>query len=50
MINGSKNVIVCARVGGVNTTPYFSAAHFAKQNTKFSGSQAIGFFQEFSVK
>jgi len=35
---GSKNV-VCAREGGANTTPYFSATHFAKQNAKFAAAQ-----------
>jgi len=31
-ILGSKNDVVCARVGGANTTPYLnSATHFAKQ-------------------
>src|SRR3989338_11327249 len=31
-ILGSKIDVVCARVGGANTTPYLSsAAHFAKQ-------------------
>ena len=34
---GSKSV-VCARVGGANTTP-FMAAHFAKRNTKFGGGK-----------
>ena len=38
---GSKNV-VCAREGGVNTTPLFSAAHFAKRNTKFGGGGKRG--------
>ena len=34
MISGSKNDVVCARVGGANTTPYlFSAVHFAEQKT-----------------
>ena len=28
---------MCARVGGANTTPLFSEAHFAKRNTKFGG-------------
>jgi len=37
---GRKNV-VCARVGGANTTP-FMAAHFAKQNTKFGGGGKRG--------
>src|SRR3989344_5449297 len=33
-INGSKIDVVCARVGGANTTPYLnSAVHFAKQKT-----------------
>ncbi len=35
MNKGSKSV-VCARVGGANTTS-FLAAHFAKRNTKFGG-------------
>src|SRR3990167_11290011 len=39
---GSKNSVVCAREGGVNTTPYFSAAHFAKRNTKFGGGGKRG--------
>ncbi|OIO30341.1 MAG: hypothetical protein COZ31_10460 [Nitrospirae bacterium CG_4_10_14_3_um_filter_44_29] len=34
---GSKSV-VCARVGGANTTS-FLAAHFAKQNTKNCGGE-----------
>ncbi|HPM08447.1 MAG TPA: hypothetical protein PKX30_01340 [Candidatus Pacearchaeota archaeon] len=34
---GRKNV-VCARVGGANTTP-FLAAHFAKRNTKNCGGE-----------
>ena len=38
---GSKNV-VCAREGGANTTPFFLAAHFAKQNTKFGGGESEG--------
>jgi hypothetical protein len=38
---GSKNVM-CARVGGANTTPFFLAAHFAKQNTKFGGGESEG--------
>ena len=38
---GNKNV-VCARVGGANTTPLFLAAHFAKQNTKFGGGESEG--------
>ena len=33
---------MCARVGGVNTTPYFLAAHFAKRNTKFGGGGKRG--------
>jgi hypothetical protein len=35
---GSKSV-VCARVGGANTTS-FPAAHFAEQNTKSGGSES----------
>ena len=42
MINGSKNFVVCAREGGANTTPLFSAAHFAKRNTKFGGGGKRG--------
>jgi hypothetical protein len=38
---GSK-FIVCAREGGANTTPFFLAAHFAKQNTKFGGGESEG--------
>src|SRR3972149_10735205 len=38
---GSK-IVVCARVGGANTTPYFLAAHFAKRNTKFGGGGKRG--------
>jgi len=34
-------IVVCARVGGANTTP-FLAAHFAKQNTKFGGGGKRG--------
>ncbi|MBU2010406.1 hypothetical protein KKG37_02885, partial [Patescibacteria group bacterium] len=30
------------RVGGANTTSSFSAAHFAKRNTKFGGGEKIG--------
>jgi len=37
---GSKSV-VCARVGGANTTS-FSVAHFAKRNTKFGGGGKRG--------
>jgi len=33
---------VRARVGGANTTSFFLAAHFAKQNTKFGGGGKIG--------
>ena len=33
---------MCAREGGVNTTPLFSAAHFAKRNTKFGGGGKRG--------
>ena len=39
---GSKKIVVCARVGGANTTHLsfvFLAAHFAKRNTKFGGGQ-----------
>jgi hypothetical protein len=39
---GSKKSVVCAREGGANTTPYFSAAHFAKRNTKFGGGESEG--------
>src|SRR3989338_4062458 len=39
---GSKNLVVCARVGGANTTPLFLAAHFAKRNTKFGGGGKRG--------
>ena len=35
-----SNIVVCARVGGANTTPLL-AAHFAKQNTKFGGEGGI---------
>jgi len=38
---GSINFVVCARVGGANTTS-FLAAHFAKQNTKFGGDGKRG--------
>ena len=38
---GSISFVVCARVGGANTTP-FMAAHFAKQNTKFGGGGKRG--------
>ena len=41
-ILGSKNSVVCVWEGGANTTPYFSAAHFAKRNTKFGGGGKIG--------
>ncbi len=34
-------IVVCARVGGANTTP-FMAAHFAKRNTKFGGGGKRG--------
>ena len=36
---GSK-IVVCARVGGANTTSFLLAAHFAKRNTKFGGGGA----------
>jgi len=39
-ISGSK-IVVCARAGGANTTP-FLAAHFAKRNTKFGGGESEG--------
>ena len=39
---GSINIVVCAREGGANTTPPFSAAHFAKRNTKFGGGGKRG--------
>ena len=35
---GSKSV-VCARMDGANTTPYFLAAHFALQNTNPIGAK-----------
>mgnify|MGYP001599759774 CR=1 FL=1 len=38
---GSK-IVVCARVGGANTTPIFLAVHFAKRNTKFGGGGKRG--------
>jgi len=38
---GSK-FVVCAREGGANTTPLFSAAHFAKRNTKFGDGESEG--------
>jgi len=43
---GSKIVVVCARVGGANTTPLFfpefSAAYFAKRNLNVGGFQSEG--------
>src|SRR3989344_1082355 len=34
LLKGSLSDVVCARVGGANTTPYLnSAVHFAKQKT-----------------
>ncbi len=33
---------MCARAGGANITPYFSAAHSAKRNTKFGGGGKRG--------
>jgi len=35
-MNKGRKIVVCARVGGANTTSLM-AAHFAKQNTKFGG-------------
>jgi len=29
-------------MGGANTTPLFSVAHFAKRNTKFGGGESEG--------
>ena len=43
--SGSKSV-VCARVGGANTTP-FLAAHFAKRNTKNCGGEKARARREF---
>jgi len=40
-VNKGRKIVVCARVGGANTTP-FMAAHFAKQNTKFGGGGKRG--------
>jgi len=40
-VNKGRKIVVCARVGGANTTP-FMAAHFAKQNTKFGGGESEG--------
>jgi len=37
--NQGRKIVVCARVGGANTTPLM-AAHFAKQNAKFGGRKA----------
>jgi hypothetical protein len=46
LLAGSKIDVVCARMGGANTTPLFfldfSAAHFAKQNTNSVGVQSEG--------
>ena len=39
--NQGRKIVVCARVGGANTTPLM-AAHFAKQNTKFGGGGKRG--------
>ncbi len=36
-----RKIVVCARAGGANTTP-FMATHFAKQNTKFGGGGKRG--------
>jgi len=40
-MNKGRKIVVCARVGGANTTPIL-AAHFAKQNTKFGGGGKRG--------
>ena len=40
-MNKGRKIVVCARVGGANTTPLL-AAHFAKQNTKFGGGGKRG--------
>jgi len=45
MSKGRKNV-VCARVGGANTTPIL-AAHFAKRNTKNCGGEKARARREF---
>ena len=42
IIDEGSKIVVCARAGGANTTPLFSAAHFAKQNTKFGGGESEG--------
>ena len=34
-----RKIVVCAREGGANTTPFFLAAHFAKRNTKNCGGE-----------
>ena len=43
---GSKIDVVCVRVGGANTTPFFfsefSAAYFAKRNLNGGGFQSEG--------
>ena len=39
---GSKNLLRAYGKGGANTTLLFSAAHFAKRNTKFGGGGKIG--------
>ena len=36
-----RKIVVCARVGGANTTSIL-AAHFAKRNTKFGGGGKRG--------
>jgi len=38
IVNKGSKIVVCARVGGANTTS-FLAAHFAKRNTKNCGSE-----------
>ena len=40
-MNKGREIVVCARVGGANTTPIL-AAHFAKRNTKFGGGGKRG--------
>jgi hypothetical protein len=40
-MNKGRKIVVCAREGGANTTP-FMAAYFAKQNTKFGGGGKRG--------
>jgi len=40
-VNKGRKNVVCARVGGANTTPIM-AADFAKQNMKFGGGGKRG--------